>query len=381
MFRSFILPRRFEYLLLSICLLTLFGCQAQAGPSVPDPALFPWEAAAQFLERGDPQSALEIWQAVLEADPANADAHLQAGLLLALSDPDEAVQHLETAVDLDPIHTSAVTRLAAALRQAGAIDDPAYRDTILGQAFASLEEWHLAEFALENAVAANPLYAEAWAYLGEVRQHTGNGDALDALQTAYTLKPTSYAANLFLSIHYRRLGEPETALPYLQTAIQQDPDNHALQADLAQTLVEAGMVSLGFEQLDTLTEKYPHDPEAWRLLAALSIENNLQVDRTGIPAARQAALLAPEDSQAVLLLGRAYLLLGDTVVAERFFFQAAALDPGSPSPHYFLGILYLNTNKPDQAASHLKSALRLSEQTGDLVMYEQARLLMEKYYP
>lgn len=364
----------------SIGLLSLAGCQPQARPD-PIAALSPLEEAARQLERGDLQAALDVWQHALQSDPEDVQAHLQTGLLLALSDPDEAMQHLETAAALDPTLEPVVSRISSALRQAGAVDDDAYRDTILGQAFASLQAWPAAEFALARAVAADPQYAEAWAYLGEVRQHTGNGDALEALQTAYALNPSSYAANLFLSIYYRRLGEPETALPYLQTAILQDTDNRALQADLAQTLVEAGLVSLGFERLISLTEKYPDDPEPWLLLAALSIENNLQVVQFGLPAARQAALLSPEDPEAVLLLGRAYLLLGDTALAERFLLQAAQLDPASPWPHYYLGVLHLNTGTTDAAEAELRTALALAESSAHPGARQQAITLLETYFP
>jgi cytochrome c-type biogenesis protein CcmH/NrfG len=328
----------------------------------------------------DLESAHEGWQQALDRDPENPEALYQLGLILLLSDTEDALTHLDQAARLKPEYANGVSRLRTALRQAAAVDDPAYQLTLTGQALASIQEWRLAEIALERALEENPEYAEAWAYLGEARQHTGSEGALSALETAYSLKPDSFAANLFMSMYFRRNDQSLEAVKHLEAAIRQDPQNKDLQADLAQTLVEAGGVSRGFAILEELVEASPEDAESWLRLARLSMDNNLQVIETGLPAARQALLLSPEDPEAALLLGRGYLFLGEKVLAERFLFQALSLEEDEPQPHYYLAILYLNTGQTDKAQTHFVEADRLAKQARNLVLSGQITELLEQYF-
>lgn len=325
--------------------------------------------------------SLAEWQATAEANPQDVNAQYQLGLLSLLLNPEQAAAYLRQAEQRNPDLSPQISRLEAALRQINAVDDPAYQYTVAGQALASVEEWPLAETALEWAVEEDPQYAEAWAYLGEVRQQTGNGDPFEALQTALKLNPDSYAANLFASMYWKRSDQPETALPYLQTAAAQDSNNLSLQETLAQTLVLAGEVEAGFQVVQTLLEGDPENVEIWLMLARLSIENGVQVGEVGLPAARQARVLAPENAEATLLLGRAYMLEEDPLLAERFFALAAEQIPEDAAPHFYLGLLYLNQEKPQSARVQLEQARRLAQAGGDNALAAQAAQILEQYYP
>jgi len=330
---------------------------------------------------GKYQQAAQLWQQAVDADPGSATAHYQLGLILSLIHPEEATDHLRQAITLDPGLESSARKVLNALRQAEVIDDGAYQLTITGQAFASLEEWGLAQAALETAIELDPEYAEAWAYLGEIRQHTETGSSLDALEQAVSLDPDSYAANLFFSIYWTRQQQPKRALPYLQTALTLDPNNLALKEQLAHTLVQAGLVETGFEMLEELTVQDPERLEAWMMLARLSIENAIQAEETGLPAARRAVLLAPDNAEATLLLGRAYLLSEKPILAERFFLKCLALDSQMAEPHLYLAIIYLNQADPQPAKPHLEAALSLAEEAGDQAVAEQASQFLQSYFP
>ncbi|MFN2145436.1 MAG: tetratricopeptide repeat protein [Anaerolineales bacterium] len=367
------------YFFILICLNLLSACgqntEAEPTPLPPD-----LQATAEvYFASDDLHSAVQVWEQALEEDPGDLEAHYRLALILLLDDPDSATSHLDR-IGSAPEYADQVSRLRAALRQAAVINDQAYYLTIIGQALSSIGEWQLAQTALERAVEVNPDYAEAWAYLGEARLQNKEENALEALQTAHALKPDSFAANLFLSMYYRRTGQALAAVEYLETAIQSDPENKDLQADLAQTLVEAGGASKGFQILEELAAESPQEAESWLRLARLSIYNNLQVRQTGLPAAREALLLAPDQPEAALLLGRAYLLLGDTLMAERFLSQALAADPDSGEAHYYLGILYLNEGDGSLAKDHLHSAASLAAASGNQVLADQVADLIEEYF-
>lgn len=383
------IPKRSLLLLLAAALLAAFMLMAtmltacrQTSANLADPTA---TVASAPLATATPQDALAQsladWRAAVEANPDDPAAHYQLGLLTFLLDPEQAAAPLHQAEQLDPDLATQVSRLEAALRQITIVDDPAYQHTVIGQSLASVEEWSLAETALEWAVTENPQYAEAWAYLGEVRQQTGNGDPLEALNTALDLNPDSYAANLFASMYWKRSEQPETALAYLKNAVAQDAGNLSLQEDLAHTLVLAGEVEEGFQTIQTLLEADPESVEIWLMLARLSIGNGVQVSEVGLPAARQARVLEPENAEATLLLGRAYMLDDDPLMAERFFLLAAEQAPEDAAPHLYLGLLYLNQEKSQSAQAQLQQARSLAQASGEDAIAAQADQILEQYYP
>jgi len=357
------------------------GCSQTS--AVPEPTESPstMETAQGLIEDGNLEQAAQLWSDALDEDPENAQAHYQLGLIQSITAPEQASENLSKAAELDLSLDRQASRVQDALRQGQVVDDTAYQVTLAGQALLSLEEWPLALAALSRAVIADPNYAEAWAYLGEARQHAGQEDPLDALQTAISLAPESYAANLLMSIYWKRNAQPNRALPYLQTAVKLDPNNQTLQEDLAHTLVQAGLVELGFDTLITLTDQFPERADAWIRLARLSIENSVQVEEVGLPAARQAVLLDPENAEATLLLGQAYLQSEQTILAERFFFKSIQQDPAMPDPHLYLAIIYLNQQNPQPAETHLREALSLAEELGQESTAAQARQLLQTYFP
>ena len=362
---------------LSAAVLTACRPPEQAGEAAATPEIFTPTAP----QPADLKEEAAYWLAKLESAPDDPHAHYQLGLRYLILEREKAAEHLQEAAAQDPELESRVRRLQSALRQSNVIEDPAYQQTIIGQALASVEEWRLAETALEMAVAQDPEYAEAWAYLGEVRQQTGKENAFEALETALQLDRQSYAANLFTSFYWRRNDKPARAIPHLRTALQQDPSNLSLQEDLAFTLVQAGQVETAFENIKALLEESPDNPDIWRILARLSIENDLQVAQTGLPAARQAVLLEPEDAQATLLLGRAYALTDEPVLAERFLLKAARQDPQLVEPHLYLGLMYLNLDKYPAAQSELDTALAMAENSGDQDMILLAGQILDQFFP
>jgi tetratricopeptide (TPR) repeat protein len=366
---------------LILAVLVLAGCSSTDSPPLTSTPPSLQETAQVLVESGKLEQAAELWQDILEEDPANAEAHYRLGLLWSIINPEQAAEQLEQAASLDSTLADQGRRIRDTLRQVSFIEDPAYQLTVVGQALSSLEEWPLAQTALERAVKIDPAYAEAWAYLGEVRQQNGRDDGLEALQTAIKLNPESYAANLLMSIYWKRNHQPNRALPFLQTAKILDPSNPTLMEDLADTLVQAGMVEPGFDTIEALVTQEPDQPENWLMLARLSIENGLQVEQVGLPAARQAVLLDPENAAATTLLGRAYLLTEDPILAERFFLKAIQQDPQMAAPHLYLAIIYLNQENPQPAKPHLQDALSLAEAAGNQAIAEQAKDFLQRYFP
>ena len=107
------------------------------------------------------------------------------------------------------------------------------------------------------------------------------------------------------------------------------------------------------------TTDHPNEAEAWIALASFYIENDYRVQESGIPAARQAVLLAPDNDRALDILGLGWFKAGDFSTAERFFLRALAQNPNSADAHLHLGMCYINEGRDAEARSELQTALRL----------------------
>jgi tetratricopeptide (TPR) repeat protein len=362
--------------LFMVAVVWLFGDLApQASQVVSTDGLLPTTQA--HIQSGELEAAARLWEDTLVLDPDNAIAHYQLGLLYAITNPDEAVAHLDRVAQLDEALTESVRELKNTLRRAAFAEEPAYRFVLVGQTLANLEEWELALVAFDRAVQENPDYPEAWAYLGEAQYHTG-GDGLEALEKAIELNPNAFAANAFMGRYWHRQGEPELALVYLQTAASIEPDNPSLQEDIAAVLADVGNFTAALAHLVRVTERLPMESHAWQTLARFSLDYDVQVEEVGLHAARQAVLLSPDDPLSQTLLGRAYLLMGNEHYPVRFFTRALEIDNEYPDAHLYLGMYYLQYGDRDNARFHLERARDLGEDgpIGDL-----ARDILDRYFP
>lgn len=330
-----------------------------------------------LVQVGSLEEAAELWENALVIDSDDDLAHYRLGLIYAVTDPDEADDHLDQASTLDQTLSDTVKKLKSALRRGAFDEDPAYRLVLVGQTLADLGEWYLAKAAFLSGTQTNPNYPEAWAYLGEAQYQTGE-DGLEALETAITLNPNSLAANAFMGLYWHRGSRPELALVYLQTAANLDPDNPAIQEDIAYVLADLGNFTAAMTHLARITELDPMESSSWKTLARFSLDYDVQVEEVGLPAARQAVLLAQDDPVAITLLGRAYMLLGNDIYPIRFFTQALEIDSTYPDAHLYLGIFYLENGEAENAQTHLETALQLD---GDGSIGRLAQQVLERSFP
>lgn len=300
-------------------------------------------AAIDYVEADNELNRL---QAQLAFEPDAVEAHYRLGLLLAALDPAQALEHLDAAaVTRSPYRTEAQL-LARSMRSAQLAGDPAFRLVSTGRTLAVMDEWALAADALERAVAFAPEYAEAWAYLGEARQQLGSG-GLEALQTALALDPQSLSANLFLGLYWQRQGNYAQADTFLQTAHRLDPENRNAILQLGWNGALAGDVLEARSYFEAARDLAPEDVESWKALARYSAEFEVFLDEVGLIAAHRALVMAPEDAEAHLLMGRILFLRGDAEAGIEQIDEALALAPEYAEAWLHLGLAQLvNQNQP-----------------------------------
>lgn len=339
----------------------------------PDPQAY-WLLAAAQRQLGRYAEAIENLRALTQISPSNAAAQYQLGLLFAATEPRSASAYLALAQGLDPQYGGSVATLRSALRRAQFDNPPAYVLTVAGQALSALDEWDLARAAFLSATENDPTYAEAWAYLGEANQQLGE-PGLTELEVALALDPQSLSANIFLSLYLQRQNKMEDALFYMEYAAELAPLNPALQADLGALYLRIGDLAGALEHYQRATELSPREPRYWVLLATFSVEHEVYLEEAGLPAALEAYSLAPEDTAVLVLLGRAYFLLGDQINAADYYLNALAINPDYAPAHLHIGLLYLALDNRTAARLEFQLAIQLDPE-GQTALFAQQLLAM-----
>jgi tetratricopeptide (TPR) repeat protein len=338
--------------------------------------------------QGDWASALGEWLRALALDPEDPRIYVALGRAgIALGQFDQARDYLARALQLDPSPRDAAMARAlmgrllvgespdlaeAAFREAGDDDmlavlravsaeqEPARKAMLWGIAFLQRGELALARHHFERAVALAPGDAEALAYLAHTLDQQGETvAAMDLLQQALALDEHSTLVHYFLGTHYRLVGNLEKAQNALWQALLEDPENAALRAEMAGTLVEQGDYPAAEEWYVGAAASAPDDVDFQLMLVHFYLDHLYRVEDEGLPAAQALVSLAPDHPRAYDLLGWAYHLSGQQDEAISTLREALDRDPGLVSAHYHLGSLYASAGQIELARQHLQRAIDL----------------------
>ncbi len=283
------------------------------------------ESALQSEQWDVARSTAERWSAALDS----AEAHLMLGELLAFDDPASAQAQWQL-IKSDQ---------AQAFLQALQHPDQTLQLTLLGRAFLAQNDLVLAQRAFDEAISINPDYAEAQAFAGFLRDQRG-ADGKPWLDRAVELDPNLIVARYFRARHLWERADLSGALDDLNYAIEHDPTNALIAAELGRVYTQRSDFSNAEKWLTQARDLRPQDVTIWKSLAELYVGRSYGTVDQAVATAQQIVTLAPTDAEAHVWLGRAYLRSGDRGGAERELTEAERLDPQAASAHYYLGLLY-----------------------------------------
>ncbi len=322
--------------------------------------------------RGDFDGAIQTLSFWKDAEPHNVQVIYDLGTLLLLDQPAKGLDLLKQAAGLDTDFTQAVYTL----RQAFQVEPPSSLNQ--GQAVGRLGEWDLAAVFYRRAVTEDPNSAEAWAYLGEALDQAGESGT-DAFQQALTLDPTSIPARAGAALHWRRQGNLDLALTYLKALAQEQPKQGVWQMEVGNTLAADGKLNDAMDYYQRALELEPRNAYYWSIVAGFCADNSYNLRATGLPAARQALLLAPNNPEYLDLMGALLMQLEDFTSAERFLQHALQMDAQLASAHLHLGQLYLSEGSPEPAYHSLMMAETLAGEKSNVGAL--AKRLLVHYFP
>ncbi len=312
-------------------------------------------AAAAALELGNPEQALEQLRFVAQKFPACAPAWQRLGDLalrqgrleeaerafnqltalapkeyrgfsglgqirLRQNNPDEARGLLEKAIELDPQARKAHFLLGTALQALGQTN-LAVIELCLG---AGAQDTPMTDPWADAASAHMKNVADQIEMAREMRDHGEVEKAVGLLTAAVRFQPTNAALLHNLAISFNQLNRPDMALPLIQDALKQNPNDLTFRVALSYTEQLMGNSS-----------------------------NALQT-------AEQLIALAPNLSQAYLAKANALLALEKDQLAVDTLRQAVEVDPRNEGLYLEMGdILWQNLEQPDAAIAAYRHALEI----------------------
>jgi Flp pilus assembly protein TadD len=314
-----------------------------------------WKGYVQTREWTKADETIGRWLAL---HPGDSEAAYTRALIRAAHNPGSALALLDDLKSDPPALQIKARALAAAIRSAIAYRVPEYIFARTGEELLSLGEPALAEEALRRAIERNPNYGEAYALLGAAQESTGENPE-DSYRRGVALAPESALACMLYGSWLLRTGDLASARWWLLQAWAAAPGDWIVAGDLAQVDFSLGNVGDAEGWVVQAVTAHPNEPEAWIALASFYIENDFHIEEDGIPAARQAVILAPTNDRALDLLGLGWFKTGDFPTAERFFLRALAQNPDSAGAHLHLGMCLREEGRLAEAKTEWEAALRL----------------------
>jgi len=335
-----------------------------------------WEAALALNPRFEP--ALERLRAADEADAQwpSLERILQTWLALHPHDLAAENQLAEVTAALNPqeaqallgewgpggkLPTAQLAQLNTTIQDSEKQGGSAYAYARVGELLLQRGEWALARTALQEAVRENPAYGEAFAYLGYALEQSGQ-PAQWALQQAIALSPGDGITHFLYGSFLARQGEIPLARRELTLSWDLGPKSALIASQLGALEYSAGNWTAAAGWYAQGVKLFPSDEAAWIGQAEFSFESQMQVEETGIPAAREAAILAPHDPQAIDLLGFGWFLTGDLPTAEKLFWNALELNPTYAPAFLHLGMVAETRNDTPLAVGFYRQVIALDPQ-------------------
>jgi len=319
-----------------------------------DPFIF-LQAAILQRKISDVSGALVTLLKALKLEPGNGELNYQAGLLLSVSDPDHSLPFLENAAASSPSRAANSMTLLDLISRTTGDENNSVRFVAIGQELATIQEWDIAQMAFEKSVALDRTNAEAWALLAEASQQNGE-EGGDFINEALQLDPGAELVNGLSGLYYRRQGNYELALDYLQKAARLNLVAYVWEIEIAKTYDMMGNLSSALEHYQNATRIAPNDWQPWRALAEFCLTRNLELEEVGVPAARKALKLYENSPALMDLLGTVLMTTGDLDEALSYFKLANQIDPHQTPILIHIGQLYLLKKDLKLAGEYLRLA-------------------------
>lgn len=322
-------------------------------------ALEAWERGVQLEADGDLNAAVEYYELAVQEEPTFAEAHYNLGMVLGeLDQPDQALEHIQAARDLDPDVFDYMVAEAKASAEAGEYEDARrlFNEVISRQPDNLTAINNLAIISLREGDEQ-----QALEYVEEILRE--DNDHVGALNT--------------LGLIYMERENISLAQYVLQRALEEDETNSDVHNNLALVYLQDGDVPNAINHFDLAVEHDPNYLESRMNRATILIEY-LDYDRV-FEDYEYTVELAPENCEANLGFAAANYAQRDYERARDLFeFYVEECDENHFSS--FRRLADLNEGPlqdPEGAIAAYQRLIELEDDEDEIVQYEAEITFLE----
>jgi tetratricopeptide (TPR) repeat protein len=228
----------------------------------------------------------------------------------------------------------------------------------LGTAFGRQGKYDDAVQHLRTAVTLNPTYADAHYSLGFAYMSQGKlQDAAEEYKTVVRLRPDYFAAHLHLASVLLTTGQPDAALERYQEAAQLQPGSPLCEVGIAKTLCALRRFSDAAAHLGEAVRLCPNDAQLQLALGNALFESGRTNE--AVQSFAEAARLDPAVVEKLLTAGKTLLSRSQIEPALVEFTTALRVQPENAEAHENVALIYAQQNKLEQAIPHFERCLDL----------------------
>ena len=346
---------------------SLYSLTAAAPPTTTTASSHttPLHQGLHYHQRGDYQLALDHYNSGIAFNKNCSDCFHLSGLVhLVLSNMDNAIASIRTAIELNPIVDNYHNSLGEVYRQT---DRP------------QLAAPHYQE-AIRISLMKNRPNSEYHNNAGLVFMQMGDSTtAAGHFRRAMEIKPFHTSANHNLGLALRNIGQLEESILVLQSLRERAPNDvdatfHlAISLQMSGALTEAGILyseilSIQKEDQTSETNRTNEDDDDWRT-SAIQVNLGAIYQESGdfqaaINLYTQVLAKKPSDPRALNNLGSSLWQLGDAEGSVDAYTRAIASDDSSPEPYVNLGVALYEYGDVAGAKEKYEQALALGGSEG-----------------
>jgi tetratricopeptide (TPR) repeat protein len=221
------------------------------------------------------------------------------------------------------------------------------------------QQYSQAATLYRRILATQPDLMEAEVNLGLVLHLSGDlQGAIVCFRHVLVKHPDLFAPNFLTGMDYLKLDNPRLALPYLQKATNEKPDQAEARAGLANSYLQLRQYLEALEQFTRATQLNSKNADAWYGLGATYLSMQKEIE---------AGLRHSSSPFRAVLLGESYLQQGQTDKAVATLRAAAVSPQVVPCARSYLGFAYLRESKSGDAAGQFQADWDSRSRTGCLL--------------
>ncbi|AEF80774.1 tetratricopeptide repeat protein [Leadbettera azotonutricia] len=326
------------------------GALVEAIDLEPTKAEFHYNIGNIHKQMGNLKAASMAYAKVIELDPNYVSAYNNLGTIYdQLKEYDKAYGIFHKGLNLDRNNPTLHFNYGVALEANGRLEDAAneYR----------------------AALRSKPGWLEPMNNLGIIHFKQGRHDkALDVFNRIIDSDPSNAEARNNMGVIQADQGKNKEAVQNYRRAIEADPRYTKAVVNLERTLEESGDFANAVLELEKLVKLTPDSADLRDRLSGLYLKMERYPE--ALEQAKAALEWAPEDTQALRVLGAVQRITGNDEEAKAAFEKMLAIDPGNYSFHLDLADIHFKRKEYKEAEDCIMAYLarRPNDRTAKLLL-------------